>query len=111
MQRGAWYDRGVSLDQIRYFVAVAEAGTTRAAAKALHVSQPPLSRQIRALEEEVGAPLFQRASTGMRLLPAGRRFYERATHILSQVELLRSEAIEPVTVQRRETSSESNVTG
>ena len=75
----------MSLDQIRYFVAVAETGTTRAAALLLHVSQPPLSRQIKALEEELGARLFQRQPRGMRLLPAGELLYQRAKHILGEV--------------------------
>jgi DNA-binding transcriptional LysR family regulator len=76
----------MSLDQLRYFVTVAEVGTTHAAARALHVSQPPLSRQIRALEDEIGVELFERSARGMRLRPAGRVFLERTRAILSALD-------------------------
>jgi DNA-binding transcriptional LysR family regulator len=76
----------VSLDQLRYFVAVADAGTMHAAARWLHVSQPPLSRHIRALEDEIGVPLFARSSRGMRLLPAGEVLLGRARTILAALD-------------------------
>jgi DNA-binding transcriptional LysR family regulator len=75
----------VSLDQLRYFVAVADTGTTRAAAARLHVSQPPLSRQIRALEVELGVDLFERTPRGMALRPEGHALLRRARRILSEV--------------------------
>jgi LysR family hca operon transcriptional activator len=77
----------MELRHVRYFVAVAEeGGLTGAAQRKLHTSQPSLSRQIRDLEEEVGAQLLTRRSRGIELTPAGRAFLEHARSVLSQVE-------------------------
>lgn len=76
----------MSLAQIRYFVTVAEEGNVGRAARRLHVSQPPLSRQIHSLEEELGTPLFARTPRGVRLLPAGEAFLEGARSILREVD-------------------------
>lgn len=76
----------VSLSQIRYFVAVAEEGHVGRAAKRLRLAQPPLSRHIRALEEEIGTPLFGRTPKGMTLLSPGRVFLEHARGILAAVD-------------------------
>ena len=75
----------MELRHLRYFVAVAEAGSvTLAAQKRLHTAQPSLSRQIRALEEEVGVPLMTRGVRGMVLTAAGQAFLEHAKLILAQ---------------------------
>ena len=81
----------MSLDQLRYFVAIAETGSTQAASRRVHISQPPLSRQVRALETELGTSLFQRTSRGMLLEPAGEVFLEHARRILQSVDQARSE--------------------
>jgi LysR family transcriptional regulator, hca operon transcriptional activator len=77
----------MELRHLRYFVAVAEAGSlTVAADQRLHTSQPSLSRQIRDLEDEVGARLLTRHARGIELTQAGRAFLEHARVVLSQVE-------------------------
>ncbi len=77
----------MELRHLRYFVAVAEAGgLTVAAQRKLHTSQPSLSRQIRDLEEEVGAQLLTRRARGIELTPAGQAFLNHARAVLSQVE-------------------------
>ena len=77
----------MELRHLRYFVAVADAGSlTVAAARQLHTSQPSLSRQIRDLEDEVGAQLFTRSAHGIELTPAGRAFLDHARLVLSHAE-------------------------
>jgi LysR family hca operon transcriptional activator len=76
----------MELRHLRYFVAVAEQGSLTAAARTLHTSQPSLSRQIRDLEDEVGARFLTRRARGIELTPAGRAFLDHARSVLSQVE-------------------------
>src|ERR1700720_1563150 len=81
------HGQGMELRHLRYFVAVAEAGSlTVAAQRKLFTSQPSLSRQIRDLEDEVGAQLLTRTARGIELTPAGRAFLDHARSVLSQVE-------------------------
>lgn len=75
----------MSLSQLQYFVAVAEEQHVTRAAERLRISQPPLSRQIRALEEELGQPLFERRGRGIVLTEFGKYFAVKASAILDHV--------------------------
>ncbi|WP_435242059.1 LysR family transcriptional regulator [Streptomyces cucumeris] len=68
----------MSLRKFEYFLAIAEEGSLSQAAAKLHIAQPSLSQQLRALERHVGGPLFERLSRGMRLTPTGRAFLPHA---------------------------------
>jgi LysR family transcriptional regulator, benzoate and cis,cis-muconate-responsive activator of ben and cat genes len=76
----------MELRHLRYFVAVAELQNIHRAAAKLHVSQPPLSRQIRDLEDEVGVALFERKANSLRLTEAGRAFLPEARAALQRVD-------------------------
>jgi DNA-binding transcriptional LysR family regulator len=84
----------VELRQLRYFVAIAEEGSFSRAAVRLHVSQPPLSTQIKSLEEELGAPLLARTNRGVSLTPSGEVFYEEVRAILARLESARARALQ-----------------
>ena len=74
------------MDQLKAFVVVAEEANLTRAAQRLFVSQPPLTRRIRGLEDELGTPLFARKSHGMELLPAGQKLLVHAREILGAVD-------------------------
>lgn len=78
--------RNLELRHLRYFVAVAEEGGFTRAAGRLHIAQPPLSQQVRALEEDLGMRLLDRLPRGVRLTPAGAAFLDEARSILAAVE-------------------------
>lgn len=79
----------MTYDQLLAFLAVADAGAFTAAARALHKSQPAVSKLVRNLEDELGLELFDRGSYRASLSDAGRLFRERAAAVLEQVEALK----------------------
>jgi DNA-binding transcriptional LysR family regulator len=82
----------MELYQLRSFAVVAEIGHVTRAAERLHISQPALSAQIKALEDELGVVLFERTSTGMVLTTAGRRLLAEAEKVLAAAQALRQAA-------------------
>jgi DNA-binding transcriptional LysR family regulator len=82
----------LELRHLRYFVAVAEERSFLKAAERLHISQPPLSTQIRDLEEELGVKLLERSSKGITLTVGGVVFYSEARAVLARVEHARVSA-------------------
>lgn len=73
----------MNLKQLRYFLTIVEEGQITAAAKKLHIAQPPLSYQLKLLEEELGVQLMKRGSRNITLTPAGKLLKARAEQIFS----------------------------
>jgi DNA-binding transcriptional LysR family regulator len=90
----------MQLQQLAYFLAVARARHFTRAAEAVHVAQPSLSKQIRLLERELGAPLFSRARGNITLTAAGEALLPIASRILADVEAARLQVGELVDLQR-----------
>ncbi|MDX6354292.1 MAG: hypothetical protein QOF98_1195, partial [Streptomyces sp.] len=84
----------MQFQQLQYFVAVADARHFTRAADAVHVSQPSLSQQIRALEKELGAALFSRARGNITLTDAGETLLPLARRILADADTARHEVLE-----------------
>jgi len=82
----------MELYQLRTFLAVAELGHTTRAAEKLHLSQPAVSAQIKSLEDELGATLFERTSSGMRLTRAGTGLLPYAERVLDAAQELKTAA-------------------
>src|SRR5580692_8321299 len=84
----------MELRHLRYFIAVADAGSlTVAAEQKLHTSQPSLSRQIRDLEQEIGVQLMNRGAQGIELTSAGKAFLDHARMALLQAEAAKEAAL------------------
>jgi len=80
----------MELRQVEYVVGVVDHGGFSRAAKALHVTQPSLSQGVRALEAELGVPLFHRSTRGVTLSSAGEAFLEPARQLLRDLQTLRA---------------------
>lgn len=84
----------MDLTQLRSFVTVARLGHLTRAAEAVHLSQPAISGQIKALERDFGVALFERTPSGMVLTPAGKRLLPHAESVIGGVQHLREAALE-----------------
>lgn len=84
----------MELYHLKTFVKVAQAGNLTRASEALFTSQPAISAQIKALEEETGVQLFSRTPKGMLLTPAGERLYQQAERTLREAEQFMQQAIQ-----------------
>lgn len=80
----------MTLVQLRHLIALAQGGSFSKAAQALFLTQPALSRSIRALEDELGAPLFDRVGRRIELTPFGRDTLERARHLVCDADDLQA---------------------
>lgn len=83
----------MELRQLRYFLAVARTMNFTRAAEEMHIAQPPLSRQISNLEDELGVRLIDRDARPMRLTSSGEFFQERAQEIVSRIDRLKGDTI------------------
>lgn len=81
----------MDLPQLKFFIKVVEEGSISAAARKLYMSQPPLGRQIKRLEEELGTSLFIRDTSKMTLTDAGYTLYQRAKSILNMTAIAEKE--------------------
>ncbi|WP_162940026.1 LysR family transcriptional regulator [Gryllotalpicola protaetiae] len=90
----------VDLRKLRYFVAVAQASSMRAAAEQLFIAQPVLTRQLRALEQELGVRLLDRSHLGTTLTPAGEQVFEDALPLLRAADALARRAARTDTDRR-----------
>ncbi|NKX52297.1 LysR family transcriptional regulator, partial [Arthrobacter deserti] len=77
----------MELRTLRYFIAVVETGSLSAASQVVRVSQPSLSRQLAALEKELGTGLFDRTARGLTPNSAGRHFLSIAADLVQRADL------------------------
>src|SRR6266704_117784 len=84
----------MEIHQLRYFCAVAEAGSFSRAAEQSHISQPSLSQQILKLEDELGTRLFDRLGRSVRLTELGKTFLPRARAVLRELEAAKGDVVE-----------------
>lgn len=90
----------MELRQLRYFEAVVRCGGFTRAADQLHIAQPAVSAQVRALEEELGTPLLVRQPRAVALTPAGERVLDRARRVLGEVSALHTDVGEAAGIRK-----------
>ena len=90
----------MNLKQLQYFSAVAETKSISKAARSLHVAQPPVSRQIALLEDELGARLFLRGNKGVELTEAGQLLYRQSRQLLQNMQMM-AESVREASAGRR----------
>ena len=78
----------MTLQQLRYVTAIAEAGTLSEAARRFYIAQPSLTASLRELEEELGLTIFRRTNRGAVLTPEGEEFLGYARQVLAQMDLM-----------------------
>ena len=83
----------MEIKQLKYFCAIVDAGTISGAARALHMTQPPLSYQIKMLEEELQVQLFCRGTKRITLTEAGKALYVRAESLLTMADITKREVV------------------
>ena len=81
----------MDIKELTNFIAIAENGSISKAARELHISQPPLTKQLQRLETELNVTLFERTSKGVTLTKKGRIFYRRALSLIAFSESIFSE--------------------
>ena len=83
----------MEIRQLEYFRAIVDAGTISGAARVLHMTQPPLSYQMKMLEEELQVSLFLRGTKKITLTDAGKTLYEQAGNLLMLADLTKQEVV------------------
>ncbi len=83
----------MDLKRLTYFCKVIEYGSISRAARQLNMAQPPLSKRIQELEDELGVSLLRRSSNGVELTAAGNYFYHRICQVMNQLEEAKQETI------------------
>lgn len=91
----------MTLNQLKYAIAVSESDSFNIAAKKLYISQPSLSTSIHALEEEIGIQIFTRSQNGISVTPDGKEFLGYARQVMEQYELLDARYISKSDVKKK----------
>ncbi len=84
----------MDIRQLRYFIAIVEEGQISAAARRLHMTQPPLSQQLKAMEEELGSTLIERSGKFLEMTEAGKTLYKNALQLTQLMEETKTEVKE-----------------